>query len=257
MPHHVPPGVSGYIDQLVDAICSRGFLISQDPDLGRWREAMSAAPGIAAVNPTFDPAHHDFERGGPFYWLRVSTHGEGSGRPCKMAAMIAFRLIDTDAAGSPGGWRSWLETGRLFTSTLVPLSRGVLLHPSNCDWRGRIGHHGGLWVDPDIRRSGLAYLLTHLVRAISIRDYDVDHHCGVVLDDLLRRGIPLKPTGYGYPRAVPSLEGYVVAAGRPVLLHSTHITRSEMIDQIAVGPALEALAGKATAPEPALLAATG
>src|SRR3546814_8591925 len=125
MSYQGPPFVSDYIDQLVDAICSRGFLITQDPDLNRWREAMSTAPGIAAVNPTFDPAHHEFERGGPFYWLRVTAPSDSDSRPIRLAAMIAFRLIDTGSSGSPGGWRTRSEEHTSELQSLMRISYAV------------------------------------------------------------------------------------------------------------------------------------
>lgn len=234
--------LDAYIDQLLAAICRRGYIIEQNPDLSRWRECMAAAPGTAAVNPSFDPAHHDFSASGGQYWLRVATMPGPDRPPSETAAIIAFRLLEV----GHGGWIEWLETGRLFSSRLRPLGRPRVEHPVDMNWTGRIGHHGGLWVEPTRHRgTGLAYLLTHLVRAISLRDYGVDHHVGVVLEDLFRTGLPTRASGYGYPRAVPSLDGFVTAAGRMVRLYSTHISRREMLAQIEAGP----LAGKLDWPQ--------
>jgi len=231
--------VERYIDRLVEAICLRGYIIEPNPDLGRWRDCMAAAPGTAAVNPCFDPAHHHFQDDGKQYWLRVATKPRKDGPVPETVAIIAFRLLEV----GEGGWIDWLETGRLFSSRLRPLARAKLLHPAEMNWKGRIGHHGGLWVEPTRHRgSGLAYLLTHLVRAISLRDYDVDHHVGVVLEELCQGGLPTKPSGYGYPRAVPSLDGYIMGAARHAKLYSTHISRAEMLAQIDAGPLPERLA---------------
>ncbi len=231
--------LNSYIQTLLRALNQRGFVVDQNPDLTRWKDCMLASPGIVAANPTFDPAHHDFAVSPGLarqYWLRVATVPASRSERSQVVAVIAFRLIDTGASGSPGGWRDWLSTGKLFSSRLQQLASPVVLHPAEQNWRGRIGHHGGLWVNPEYREGGLAYVLTHLVRAISLRDYNVDHHCGVVLEDLFLKGIPTKETGYGYPRAVPSLDGFIGGAGRMAKLYSTHISRAEMEQQIGHGP---------------------
>ncbi|WP_341893779.1 hypothetical protein [Ferrovibrio terrae] len=219
-----------YISTILGEISSRGLRIDQDPDLTRWRAAITAAPGNLGANISFDPAHHDLDPGGPHYWLRVTEmDGAAKGR---MSACIAFRLIET----GKGGWMEWLASGRLFSSRLPPLGRPRLVHPADLNWRGRIGHHGGLWVHPERRGENLPYLLTHLIRALSVQRYDVDHHCGLVFDDLRNSRIPLSRDGYGYTRVVLSLVGFVDAAGKVTQMHTTHIDRRGMDKQIAEGP---------------------
>lgn len=217
--------LESYVSQLLQAINQRGFSIYQDPDLGGWRRFMEGADGIVAVNPSFDPAHHDFPISGGQYWLRVTA---GS----KQAACIAFRLLET----GEGGWIELLESGHLFSTRLPRLGRPRVVHPAELNWKGRIGHHGGLWVAKEFRKMQLPYLLTHLVRALSVQRYDVDHHCGLVFEDLKESGLPLRPDGYGYTRADLSLIGFTDAVGKHARMYTTQIDRAAMKLQIAHGP---------------------
>lgn len=233
--------VDKYINLILASLDARGFFIEQDPDLNRWRRCLEGMPGIVGINPSFDPAHHDFEIGGPQYWLRLSTipnhPAHQMRKSSELAAVIAFRLIDTGKEG----WTELLRSGRLFSSRFQPLGTPKILQPRDCNWTGKIGHHGGLVVGEAYRRQRLAYLLTHLIRAISIKRYDVDHHCGLVYENLYRSGIPLRADGYGYARADLAMDGFIGAVGRSARMYTTQIDRAGMLAQIEEGPLMELL----------------
>lgn len=230
--------IDTYINVLLGALNHRGFFVEQDPDLARWRRCLESMPGIVGINPSFDPAHHDFRPGGPQYWLRLSTIPTRAKKSSELVAVIAFRLIET----GEGGWIEWLKSGRLFSETLPPLGMAKILQPRDCNWTGRIGHHGGLVISEPYRSQRLAYLLTHLVRAISIKRYNVDYHCGLVYENLLRSGVPLRPDGYGYARADLAMDGFVGAVGRSARMYTTQIDRAGMLAQIEAGPLPEIVA---------------
>ena len=240
------PNIDKYITLLLGSLDARGFFIEQDPDLSRWRRCLEGMPGIVGINPSFDPAHHDFEIGGPQYWLRLSTipnhPAHQMRKSSELAAVIAFRVIETGR----DGWTELLRSGRLFSERFEPLGVPKILQPRDCNWTGRIGHHGGLVVSEAFRSQRLAYLLTHLVRAISIKRYDVDYHCGLVYENLYRSGIPLRPDGYGYTRADLAMDGFIAAVGRTARMYTTQINRIDMLAQIEAGPLPQLLAPDVT-----------
>ncbi len=232
-----------YINFLLEALNARGFFVEQDPDLSRWRRCLEGMPGIVGINPSFDPAHHDFQPGGPQYWLRLSTIPTRARKSSELVAVIAFRLIET----GPGGWIEWLRSGKLFSEKLPPLGSATILQPQDCNWTGRIGHHGGLVIAEAYRSQRLAYLLTHLVRAISIQRYDVDYHCGLVYENLYHSGVPLRRDGYGYARADLAMDGFIGAVGRSARMYTTQIDRAGMLAQIEAGPLPEVVAPMSSA----------
>lgn len=234
--------IDRYINQLLEALNGRGFFVEQDPDLSRWRRCLEGMPGIVGINPSFDPAHHDFQPGGPQYWLRLSSIPNRMQKSSELVAVIAFRLIETGS----GGWSEWLRSGRLFSEKLPPLGAATILQPHDCNWTGRIGHHGGLVIAEAYRSQRLAYLLTHLVRAISIQRYEVDYHCGLVYENLYRSGVPLRPDGYGYARADLAMDGFIGAVGRSARMYTTQIDRAGMLAQIEAGPLPEIIAPEAS-----------
>lgn len=213
----------GYIARILGLLEEAGYSIFLEPDLGGWVKFISAAPLNAGVNPTFDPRHHHLHPSDGSYWIRV-MHGEDP------AACIAFRRFS-----APEGWIALLKTSRIWSEYLTPLAPPRVVHPAELDYRGEIGHHGGLWVHPAHRGRHLPYYLTHLVRARSVAIFAVDHHCGIVFEGLKKSGLPLRPDGYEYERADISLEGFLQPVGRTSRMYTTHISRQKMLEQIAAG----------------------
>ncbi|WP_341897699.1 hypothetical protein [Ferrovibrio terrae] len=215
--------VDSYIQTIIAALEQGGFSIFLEPDMGDWVRFIAAAPKNAGVNPTFDPRHHALSPADGSYWLRV-MHDD---RP---AACIAFRRFS-----APDGWIALLESNRIWSEYLTPLAPPRIVHPHAQNYRGEIGHHGGLWVHPDHRGRHLPYYLTHLVRARSVASFAVDHHCGIVFEGLKQSGLPVRTDGYEYERVDPSLEGFLQPVGRTSRMFTTHISRAGMLGQIAAG----------------------
>lgn len=215
--------VNAYIQQIIADLEQGGFSIFLEPDMGDWVRFIAAAPKNAGVNPTFDPRHHRLTPADGCYWLRVMQDD----RP---AACIAFRRFS-----APDGWIALLESNRVWSERLAPLAPPSIVHPSTQDYRGEIGHHGGLWVHPDFRGRHLPYYLTHLVRARSLASFAVDHHCGIVFEGLKQSGLPMRQDGYEYERVDPSLEGFLQPVGRTSRMFTTHISREGMLRQVAAG----------------------
>lgn len=215
-----------YIDGILEQLQAMKYTVFLEPDLCDWAKFLQGQPATIGLNATFNPQHHDLKPGDDLYWLRVMQAD-------KPVACIAYRMFDL-----PGGWISFLRSGRLWSQYLAPLSYPRVVHPTSRDYVGRIGHHGGLWVHPEHRGQHLNFYLTHLVRARSLQYYNVDHHCGVVFEGLKDSGLPLRPDGYAYERLDLSMEGFLQTVGQQSRLYTTYISRAGMLKQIAAGPQL-------------------
>ncbi len=215
--------IDSYIQKIIADLEDGGFSIFLEPDMADWVRFIAAAPKNAGVNPTFDPRHHRLTAADGCYWLRV-MHAQ------RAVACIAFRRFS-----APDGWIALLASNRIWSEYLMPLAPPGIVHPAAQDYRGEIGHHGGLWVHPDFRGRHLPYYLTHLVRARSLASFAVDHHCGIVFEGLKQSGLPVRQDGYEYERVDASLEGFLQPVGRTSRMFTTHISREGMLRQVAAG----------------------
>jgi len=219
-----PFTAQSYISAILGEMEQRGYAVMLEPDLKDWVTFLERQAATVGINTAFDPRHHPFRPGGEHYWLRVTHKGEG-------VACIAFRMFEAEE-----GWIDLLKSGRLFSQYQTPLAFPRVVHPATRNYFGRIGHHGGLWVRPDHRGNNFAYLLTHMIRARSIQYCNVDHHCGIVFEDLKSSGLPTRNDGYEYERADLSIEGFVQVIGRSTRMYTTYISRPTMLKQISAGP---------------------
>jgi GNAT superfamily N-acetyltransferase len=207
---------TGYVH---DRLAELGLELTVETDLADWAALMRSSPKIAAVNPTFDPAQSWLNPSNSF-WLRVNQ-GE------RTVACIANRLFVTDDyIGLKRSLRLWYD----LKPTLLREPMNIVLDEDVPHIAGRIGHHGGLWVHPDWRGLGLSTLLPRLVRKLSLRHFDVDWHCGIVLEGLAMSGLPYR--GYGYPHMALCIEGYFPVTGQHEKVFMTYIDRQEMLGQL-------------------------
>ncbi|WP_428245792.1 hypothetical protein [Ferrovibrio sp.] len=223
-----------YIEGILGHLEEMQYSIYIEPDLRDWVNFLQHQPKTIGINATFNPRHHELPPGDDNYWLRV-MQGDTP------VACIAYRLFDL-----PGGWISFLRSGRLWSQYIPPLAYPRVVHPNSRDYTGRIGHHGGLWVNPEHRGRHLNFYLTRLVRARSLQYFNVDHHCGVVFEGLKNNGLPLRPDGYGYERLDASMEGFLQTVGQNSRLFTTYISRAGMLKQIAAGPHVPSLTKQAS-----------
>ena len=192
--------IQAFVDLYQGSIDALALDLQVETDMARWVAVMQQAPQIAAVNPSYDPARCQLRPDNAF-WLNVLSHG-------RTVACIANRLFVTD------DFLGLMRTGRLWSDR--PKADGLrpaglvpsLGHPRIT---GRIGHHGGLWVHPDWRGRRLAVLLPRLTRALSLRQFAVDWHCGLTLEALARHAVPIK--AYGYTRQELCIDGHFPVTG--------------------------------------------
>lgn len=211
--------VQAFIDLYQSRLDALSLDLQVETDMAHWVSVMRQAPQIAAVNPSYDPARCRLTPYSAF-WLNALSHG-------RTVACIANRLFVTDDfVGLMRTGRLWSDrpaADRLRPAGLVPL-RG------RSPFAGRIGHHGGLWVHPDWRGRRLAVLLPRLTRALSLRQFAVDWHCGLTLEALAGHAVPIK--AYGYSRQELCIDGHFPVTGRNDRVYLTSISRAEMLAQM-------------------------
>jgi hypothetical protein len=199
-------------------------------DMSEWVDTIRSAPKNGGVNPAYDPAHSDLSASNSF-WIRLFEPDSE-----RTVACIANRIYETDDFLDL--WRTqrlWYSRGpREVIELVVPADMPGIA--------GRVGHHGGLWIHPDWRKHGLSGYLTKLTRCASLRQFEVDWHCGSVFAAIAEKGLPTAPeTGYGYPHMVLAIDGWFPATQRHERFYMPWISRPEMLEQL--GAELERLIG--------------
>jgi hypothetical protein len=136
-------------------------------------------------NPTYDPEHSNINLHNAF-WLRAVEAGGDT------VAMIAQRVIDTD------NFLDEITSLRLWHDR--PASLPGILHYDDCEFatqlRGRIGHAGGLWIDPAYRKKNISGLIDHLGRGLLLKNFWFDYITGIISPELAATGIATKQYGW-------------------------------------------------------------
>ncbi len=204
-----------YMTESIGLLQRSGYRLSLNFDLSGWAALLRAAPKIGIVNPTFDPSSSDL-RPNEALWLQVNDDAG-------VAACVADRLFVTDDfVGCE------LASGRLWYARPGDDDRPELLPTAPIGrYAGRIGYAGGLWIHPRRRKDGLSWLLPRLVRALSIINWSVDRHCGLVFEGIHDSG--LSAQAYGFPESHMVVEGYFPPVRGTARVFVIHIDR----DQIA------------------------
>lgn len=207
-----------YFGKSIALLQNSGFQLSLNFEMESWVSLMKSAPGMRVVNPTFDPGATSIPPGTAL-WASVFDSGG-------IGACIANRFVETE------NFIDEMATGRLWNlsekdrETLsIRAEVGQLRSP------GRVGHAGGLWIHQRLRKQGLSWLLPRLMRSLSILNWDVERHCGVVFNDLYNSGMPA--TSYGFPEGYPCLEGWFAPTGRNEMIHVVHIDREQIVSGLA------------------------
>lgn len=195
-----------------------GMFVTVSTDMAAWVRMMKAMPKTRVVNPTFDPEFSQLNAANSF-WVRITDMADNP------VACIANRLFVTDDyVGLIRSWRLWYDRG------LKPVRPLNIVLPSQTPFiAGRIGHHGGLWVHPGHRKRGLSYVLPRLTRALSLANFNVDWHAGMVFGDLGDSGLP--KWGYGYTNMDLCIDGYFPVTDREERVYMTYIGREAMLKQ--------------------------
>lgn len=206
-------------DESMWALSEIGLEPTFSTDMMSWVSTIDIAPGRTIINPTFDPRESDVSPDNCF-WIRLDERE--TGRPI---SVIANRVFETDDyMDLMRNQYLWFRDGprhppvNVITSPDMPLIRG------------RVGHHGGLWIHPEWRKHGLSGFMTRLARCGSLRQFNIDWHCGLVFAAVAEKGLPVSPTmGYGYPRMALAIDGWQPLTNKHDRLYVPWISRTEII----------------------------
>lgn len=212
--------VQEFLRICLDRIAARGFDFRVDPDLSGWAAHMRTAPGISAVNPTFDPDVCRLDRSNGF-WIKLV--GDGG----RIVACHAARLFVTpDFREEIVSERLWHDKG------LRALGRVELALPADMEvLSGRVVHEGGAWVHPDHRARGYAATMVAVLRALALRQWACDWFNGICLEKIARSGVVFNT--YHFTRMVPCTTGWCPPVGRDAPLWMPYMSRAECLAQIA------------------------
>lgn len=206
-----------YMTESIGLLQRSGYRLSLNFDLSGWAALLRSAPKIGIVNPTFDPAHSDL-RANEAFWLQLNDE-------VGVAACIADRLFRTDDFVA-----NELATGRVWYASPGEGARPELLPDVPLGrYTGRVGHAGGLWVHPRRRKDGLSWILPRLVRALSIINWSVDRHCGLVFEGIHDSG--LSAQAYGFPELHAVVEGYFPPTRADARVFVIHIDLDQIVAQ--------------------------
>jgi hypothetical protein len=214
--------VQSCFDATIAALHAVGLEATFSTEMADWATMMRNAPRIMLVNPTFDPEQSDLTPDNAF-WIKLSQIADGRAIAC-----IANRLFVTD------DYVDLLRTQRVWYSRGPRRMVDLVVPPDMPRIAGHVGHHAGLWIHPDWRKHGLSGYMTRLARCASLRQFDVDWHCGLVFAALAEKGLPITDvTGYGYPRMVLAVDGWFPLTDQPERIDVPWISRAEILAQLA------------------------
>jgi hypothetical protein len=205
--------VQDFIEFSLQWLQQRRYTLTIDVDMAAWTRVMAAAMSASAVNPTFNPHVNRLTPHNSF-WMDVR---EGSHTVATMAARL---FVTEDYLALKRSMRLWRDAPPLGELTLT-------LPPGMPTIAGQVGHEGGLWIHPEHRKRGLSVILPHLIRALCLRQWNIDWITGVTRRAIGECGIA--KWAYGMPHVEPCFEGYFPITGAPDRLFIAYMNRAELI----------------------------
>jgi hypothetical protein len=207
--------VQDFIEFSLQWLQDRRYTLAIDVDMASWTRVMTDAMSAAAVNPTFNPHINGLSPQNSF-WLdiRAGSH--------TVATMAARLFVTDDYLALKRSMRLWHDAP---PATLGELT--LSLPPQMPRIAGQVGHEGGLWIHPEHRKRGLSVVLPHLIRALCLRQWNIDWQTGVT-----RRGIGecgIAKWAYGVPHVEPCFEGFFPITQAPDRLFIAYMSRGELL----------------------------
>jgi hypothetical protein len=193
------------------------FVESDFYEFVRLRREIAPA---AFLPSTWDPNYNDLSFHNSF-WLRAVDH---RGR---IVATMAQRIFETDSfLDVIRSLRLWCTNGRRD----VKGSFGALECPTAQSLSGRVGHSGGLWIDPDFRKKNVSGYLDHLSRGLLLKNYWFDHITAVIFEKLANKGIATRQ--YGWPRITGRFEFDLLLGGELFPIVFCDMSRAEVLRRV-------------------------
>lgn len=212
-----------FINACFSLLWNSGYSVTVESDLHGWVEFMSRDNPPSAINAAFNPEFHRFDTDNSF-WVSVRRRSDS-----EIIACICDRLIETDDfMEEQRSMRLWYNDSEALGVEPLQIAQSLDAYP---DVFGKIGHHGGLWVDKTERHNGLAWLLVRAIRAMTLQRWpDTAWHCGTSLQGVAARNLPNNT--YGYTRCDLLVDGWFEPAHSDQKVFMTSISQAEMLKQI-------------------------
>jgi hypothetical protein len=207
--------VQDFIEFGLEWLQDRRYTLTVDVNMASWTRVMTDAVSAAAVNPTFNPHVNQLSPQNSF-WLdiRAGSH--------TVATMAARLFVTADYLALKRTMRLWRDD--------PPRDHGELTLTLPAEMptiAGQVGHEGGLWVHPEHRKRGLSVILPHLIRALCVRQWNIDWQTGVTRRAIGECGIA--KWAYGVPHVEPCFEGYFPITQAQDRLFIAYMNRDELI----------------------------
>jgi hypothetical protein len=172
------------------------------------------------LSPTWDPDYSNLTFHNSFWLRAVDAKGD-------TVATMAQRFMDTETSflDDIRSERLWHDRGREDLRGQF----GVIDCGAAAALKGRIGHSGGLWIDPRWRKRNLSGLLDHLSRGLLLKNFWFDHITAIMIDRLAATGIGSKQ--YGWPFIHGRVE-FDLYQGRLYNLIFCHMSRADALDRM-------------------------
>lgn len=172
------------------------------------------------LSSTWDPDYSDLTFHNSFWLRAVDAHGD-------TVATMAQRFMDTKTSFLDEilSERLWHDRGRADIRGRF----GVVECSAAATLKGRIGHSGGLWIDPRWRKRNLSGLLDHLSRGLLLKNFWFDHITAIMIDRLAATGIGSKQ--YGWPFIDGRVE-FDLYRGKLYNLIFCHMSRADALDRM-------------------------
>ncbi len=193
------------------------FVESDFREFIRLRRAVAPT---AVLPTTWDPDYQDISFHNAFWLRAVDHHG-------RLVATIAQRIFET---------QSFLEVIRsmeLWCATKRPRGGGrfgIIDCPTASTLAGRVGHSGGLWIDPDFRKKNVSGYLDHLSRGLLLKNYWFDHITAVLFARLADKGIATRQ--YGWPKITGRFEFDMLLGGEVFPIVFCDMSRAEVLRRV-------------------------
>lgn len=197
-----------------------GLRITVEHDMSAWASGLRTAAGNDGVNPSFDPQFSDVGSSTAF-WLALRNNRDD------VLGCSAVRVIQTD------DFVSLMPGLRLWYATIPQQWRGSLMAtlPHMPCLAGKVGHVGGLWLHPTVRRLGLPAVMIRMIRAITADRFDVDLDTAAMFEYIARQ--PSLRRAYGFSHLVQCTDDYFPPKGRTERIFLMYSSRAELDEMVS------------------------
>ena len=193
------------------------FVESNFREYMRLRREMSPA---TVHNPSYDPDYCDLNLHNSFWLRAVDPQG-------RTVCTMAQRVIDTECfLDDLRSMRLWHDRDRTDLKGYID----VIDCAGAEQLSGRIGHSGGLYIDPAWRKKNVSGLLDHLSRGLLLKNFWFDHITAVMMKELAATGIGVRQ--YGWPKVSGHIESNLFLGERILHLMFCHMDRAEVLNRM-------------------------